>query len=61
MDKSYFDFDENLIKVTKYEVLGKLPDPFLKESGVKDGGKTDLSGERIAMEFLAAEFFCCQI
>ena len=33
MDKSYFDFDENLIKVTKYEVLGKLPDPFLKESG----------------------------
>ena len=35
--------------------------PFLKESGVKDGGKTDLSGERIAIEFLDAVFFCCQI
>ncbi len=26
-------FDENLIKVTKYDVLGKLPDPFLGEDG----------------------------
>ncbi len=29
----YFNFDENLIKITEYEVLGKLPDPFLMDDG----------------------------
>lgn len=33
MDKSIFDFDENLIKITKYEVFGKLPDPFMMDDG----------------------------
>ena len=28
-------FDEKIIKVTEYEVLGKLPDPFLKEDGAR--------------------------
>lgn len=28
-----FDYDENLITVTEYNVLGKLPDPFLKDNG----------------------------
>ena len=28
-----FDIREDLIKVTSYEVLGKLPDPFLSDSG----------------------------
>ena len=27
------DFDENFIKVTEYEVLGKLPNPFLLSDG----------------------------
>lgn len=29
----YYDFDENLIKITEYTVLGKLPNPFLMEDG----------------------------
>ena len=29
------DYDENLIKITEYEVLGKLPDPFLKSDGTR--------------------------
>ena len=28
-------FDEKIIKVTEYEVLDKLPDPFLKEDGTR--------------------------
>lgn len=28
-------FDENFIKITEYEVLGKLPDPFLKPDGTR--------------------------
>lgn len=28
-----FDYDENLIKITEYNVLGKLPDPFLMNNG----------------------------
>ena len=28
-----FDYDENLIEVTKYDVLGSLPNPFLMENG----------------------------
>ena len=27
------DFDRDLIKVTEYDVLGKLPDPFLCKDG----------------------------
>lgn len=30
---SAFDFDENLISVSEYEVVGKLPDPFLMNDG----------------------------
>ena len=30
-----FDYDENLISFAEYEVLGKLPDPFLKEDGTR--------------------------
>lgn len=29
------NYDENLIKITEYEVLGKLPDPFLKADGTR--------------------------
>ncbi len=46
MDKSYFDFDENLIKVTKYEVLGKLPDPFLKDNGERVKSPAEWSERR---------------
>ena len=28
-------FDEKIIKVTEYDVLGKLPDPFLKPDGTR--------------------------
>ena len=31
--KKVFDFDENLIKITEYKVLGKLPDPFMTDEG----------------------------
>ena len=27
-----FDYDENLIEITKYDVLGSLPNPFLMEN-----------------------------
>lgn len=30
-----FNFTEDLIKITDYEVLGRLPDPFLADSGVR--------------------------
>lgn len=33
MDNNLFDYDENYIKMTKYEVLGKLPDPFVMNDG----------------------------
>lgn len=38
---SYFDYDENLIPITKYEVLGKLPDPFLFENGERVNAPDD--------------------
>ena len=30
-----FSYDENFVSFPKYEVLGKLPDPFLKEDGTR--------------------------
>lgn len=33
MDASLFDINENLIQVKNYEVLGKLPDPFVFNDG----------------------------
>ncbi len=33
MDFSIFDYNEDLIKVTEYNVLGKLPDPFVFDDG----------------------------
>ena len=30
-----FDFNEDLIRITEYDVLGKLPDPFLKSDGTR--------------------------
>ncbi len=34
-----FMFDENLVKITDYKVLGKLPDPFIMEDGTKVDSK----------------------
>lgn len=33
MDERYYDFDENLIQLSQYEVLGQLQNPFLMENG----------------------------
>ncbi|MBQ0105262.1 MAG: hypothetical protein KBT47_04405, partial [Armatimonadetes bacterium] len=46
MDKSYFDFDENLIRFTKYEVLGKLPDPFLMDGGKRVSSEAEWKERR---------------
>ena len=45
-DKSFFDFDENLITVTKYEVLSLLPDPFLFDTGKRVKTKEDWDKRR---------------
>ena len=45
-DKSFFDFDENLITVTKYEVLSLLPDPFLFDNGKRVKTKEDWDKRR---------------
>lgn len=46
MDKKYFDFDENLIKITEYTVLGDLPDPFLMDNGKRTVSKEDWEKRR---------------
>ena len=46
MIKDFFDYDENLIKITKYDVLGKLPDPFTFEDGRKVSSKEDWEERR---------------
>lgn len=30
-----FDYDENFLKVTQYEVLGELPNPFVFNDGTR--------------------------
>ena len=35
--------------------------PFLNDRGVRPGADTDLSGDKIAMEFFEAVLVCCQI
>ncbi|MCQ2427844.1 MAG: hypothetical protein MJ137_05520 [Clostridia bacterium] len=41
-----FDINENLIKVTSYEVLGKLQDPFLSASGKRTESAADWEKRR---------------
>lgn len=47
--------DENTIKVTKYEVMGKLPDPFLFDDGTRVKTKEDWEKRRREMYKTAVE------
>ena len=46
IDSSYFDYDENFMKVTQYEVLGKLPNPFIMDNGERVKTKEDWDKRR---------------
>lgn len=41
-----FDYDENLVSFAEYEVLGKLPDPFLKEDGTRVADPKEWESQR---------------
>ena len=47
--------DENTIKLTKYEVMGKLPDPFLFDDGTRVKTKADWEKRREEMFKTAVE------
>lgn len=49
MFSSFFDYDENLIKITNYEVLGKLPDPFVFNDGHRVTGQDEWPARRAEM------------
>lgn len=46
MYESDFDFDDNLIKITEYNVKGKLPDPLVFDNGEKVKTKEDWAKRR---------------
>ncbi len=52
----HFDFDENLIEVTEYDVLGKLPDPFIMNDGTKVDTKEKWEERRKELYKCAVEF-----
>ena len=39
-------FDEKIIKVTDYEVLGQLPDPFLKSDGTRISSEKEFEEQK---------------
>lgn len=41
MYEEYFDYDQNLIQVTEYQVLGQLPSPFVFDNGAPVKTKED--------------------
>ncbi len=44
--ENIFDFQEDLIRITEYDVLGKLPNPFLLEDGTRVRTKEDWEKRR---------------
>ena len=50
-----FNYDENLIKITDYDVLGKLPDPFLKPDGTRITNPKEWAAQRKEMYKTAVE------
>ena len=50
-----YDFDDTLIKVTDYEVLGELPDPFLKSDGTRVSSVREWQEQRKALYKTAVE------
>lgn len=50
------NFDENLIKITEYKVLGKLPDLFAKENGERISKKEEWEEQRKRLYKTAIEF-----
>lgn len=50
-----FDFDEDLIKITRYDVLGELPDPFEKDGGGRISGPAEWPSRRAEIYRTAVE------